>query len=164
MLRSQLERLRADKRTTEENLSDAQLSLASLREERDTLEETCRREQQQRAERESLIGELHGEVESLRLQCAPPPRRATSPLLTVHSVDEGGDAAALAALEAQLRTARDEARRLGEENEELVLQAQVDQGKRLIANMSSGQQSLKLEMDDMTDSEVSGVEFVCLLA
>ena len=156
-LRSSLERTREEKLSAEESLVETQRCLDALRAESDRAKETARRET---AEREEVIAALHAELESLkselmRVKAALMPK--TTPLTTqpsVNGLEDDGDELRkrLDQVESDLRVSKAEEKRLREENEELVLQSQVDQGKRLV---NSSNKSLKLEMDSMTDSEVN---------
>ena len=156
-LKSALEKTKEEKICAEESLAEFERNFESLRSESQRDRDTFKRES---AEREEVISALKNEVESLRSELIAEKTRsrpATSPLMTLSSVDESNAAKdaetlklRLEELESDLQVSRKEEQRLREQNEELVLQYQVDQGKRLVSNS----QSLKLEMDSMTDLEV----------
>ncbi len=90
-LRSEADRLRREKSSVEETLTEAQLSLQLLREENGQLTDRQRRSEEEREEGRLALEEMARELQELRatlMQGQANSNKRTSPLLTVHSIED----------------------------------------------------------------------------
>merc|ERR1712029_100364 len=137
-LRSQVDRLKTEKGQLEQELFEAQQSYSILQKECQGLEDSFKRTQEQleyeRSDNSRLVEELSKEVDDLRSQLSV--RRNNSEDVIITSNPESGtlhpelvlhpDTSRVRELESELKSLRDESRKLKEEKEDL--QAQVING------------------------------------
>ncbi|CAG0895090.1 unnamed protein product [Darwinula stevensoni] len=147
-LRSQVERLKSEKGSVEDQLSESEHALSVLKEEHRKLQEACWQQQadfrQERSASNQLLEEMSKELNGLRHgTCTPACHR--HPLLQD--------------LQDEVQKLRDENERLRETNEELqatLLTKGLEEGRRLLSQ-SGLETSLASEFQEMTNDEVNHV-------
>jgi DNA repair exonuclease SbcCD ATPase subunit len=168
-LRHQMERMRQEKRSTEDFLQETQQTLQLLQDENEQLVESSKREKLERdrekSESSAVIEGLSGELEQIRRSQTP----RTNPLLTVNSteddfstvnIDAVDCCSRVAELENELKKARENIKSLALDNEDLrgqVLQAAHRQGSLLIqkgSGDSKGDISIGDEINRLSEEEV----------
>eukprot|EP00095_Tigriopus_kingsejongensis_P009223 maker-scaffold851_size88925-snap-gene-0.22 protein:Tk09223 transcript:maker-scaffold851_size88925-snap-gene-0.22-mRNA-1 annotation:"rab11 family-interacting protein 4" len=161
-LRSQLDRLKLEKRTTEDYLLDAQNQLAHLQDEHHHILEARKREtevsEQDRANKEHLIVELTKEVEHLSTRSS----HVGVPLASGGEVVLANDPldalpSRLGELESEIRTLREERRHMEEKNEELmgqILNKGLEEGKSILISTDVSKPSIDHEIQEMSENQI----------
>ncbi|XP_059092928.1 rab11 family-interacting protein 4B-like isoform X3 [Tigriopus californicus] len=160
-LRSTLEKIKLEKRTTEDYLLDAQNSLTQLQDEHNGVLEARKRDQDafevERGQSKHLINELTKEVEILSTR-------------TSHHVGvvngKGGQIieddplevmpSRIKELESEIRNLREDRRHLEEKNEELmgqILNKGLEEGKSILISTDASKPSIDHEIQEMSDNQ-----------
>ncbi|TRY69447.1 hypothetical protein TCAL_05088 [Tigriopus californicus] len=161
-LRSTLEKIKLEKRTTEDYLLDAQNSLTQLQDEHNGVLEARKRDQDafevERGQSKHLINELTKEVEILSTR-------------TSHHVGvvngKGGQIieddplevmpSRIKELESEIRNLREDRRHLEEKNEELmgqILNKGLEEGKSILISTDASKPSIDHEIQEMSDNQI----------
>merc|ERR1712029_53187 len=166
-LRSQVDRLKTEKGQLEQELFEAQQSYSILQKECQGLEDSFKRTQEQleyeRSDNSRLVEELSKEVDDLRSQLSV--RRNNSEDVIITSNPESGtlhpelvlhpDTSRVRELESELKSLRDESRKLKEEKEDLqaqVINGGVNAGRMVLQNAASI--SIADELGSLSDNQV----------
>jgi len=165
-LRSQVDRLKTEKGQLEQELFEAQQSYSILQKECQGLEDSFKRTQEQleyeRSDNSRLVEELSKEVDDLRSQLSV--RRNNSEDVIITSNPESGtlhpelvlhpDTSRVRELESELKSLRDESRKLKEEKEDLqaqVINGGVNAGRMVLQNAASI--SIADELGSLSDNQ-----------
>jgi len=165
-LRSQVDRLKTEKGQLEQELLEAQQSYSILQKECQGLEDSFKRTQEQleyeRSDNSRLVEELSKEVDDLRSQLSV--RRNNSEDVIITSNPESGtlhpelvlhpDTSRVRELESELKSLRDESRKLKEEKEDLqaqVINGGVNAGRMVLQNAASI--SIADELGSLSDNQ-----------
>lgn len=160
-LRSQLERVKAEKQTVEEQLTETQMMLVQEQREHKTLAQNRAREMEEWSDEHerslSMMEEMTKEVEQLKSQKEELSRKNSS---IMDSSGDGDDVmgdlpARIADMEAEIRVLRDQNKRYKETNEELqaaLMSKSVIEGRTLLNNTNNN--SLAAEFEAMSENEM----------
>ncbi|PNF36412.1 hypothetical protein B7P43_G16545 [Cryptotermes secundus] len=155
-LRSQVERLRAEKQASEELRGEEQVMLAALREELQTLRDIERRTKDERRVNAQFVEELNSEIDRLKAE------RKGADIMEAHSQSElNGQlhddlTGRLHELQVEVTSLRHQNKNLQETVEELqaqMLTRSLEEGRNLLTGVGNGN-SLAEELEAMSAQEM----------
>eukprot|EP00093_Oithona_nana_P000135 00135.XXX_245_1468_1 [CDS] Oithona nana genome sequencing. len=168
-LRSTVDRLKTEKGQLEQELFEAQQSYSLLQKECQGLEDSFKRTQEQleyeRSDNSRLVEELSKEVDDLRSQLSVRRNNSEDVIITSAGGGKSGtlhpelvlhpDTSRVRELESELKSLRDESRKLKEEKEDLqaqVINGGVNAGRMVLQNAASI--SIADELGSLSDNQV----------